>query len=75
MGIFHRKLGRSGIEVSAMGLGCSAIGEWWTQLSEYISFKEVDDEESILALRRAMDLGVNFERAANSTVIYQPHFS
>ena len=27
---FTRKLGRSGIEVSALGMGCWAIGDPWT---------------------------------------------
>jgi aryl-alcohol dehydrogenase-like predicted oxidoreductase len=55
----RRKLGRSGIEVSAMGLGCWAIGgEMWMD-GRPDGWGEVDDAESIRAIRRALELGVN----------------
>ena len=48
-----RSLGRSGIEVSAMGLGCWAIGgSGWGG--------GADDEVSIRGIQRGLELGVNF---------------
>ncbi|MFY1671807.1 aldo/keto reductase [Plantactinospora sp. WMMB334] len=55
-----RVLGRSGIEVSALGLGCWAIGGPWHAGSQPLGWGEVDDEESIRAIRRGLDLGVTF---------------
>jgi aryl-alcohol dehydrogenase-like predicted oxidoreductase len=47
----YRPLGRTGFEVSTISLGCWAIGGSWGT---------VDDGESLRALHRALDLGVNF---------------
>src|SRR5512138_293769 len=60
-----RRLGRSGIEVSAMGLGCWAIGGpfWAGELP--LGWGEVDDKESINAIHAALDLGVTFFDTAN----------
>jgi aryl-alcohol dehydrogenase-like predicted oxidoreductase len=52
-----RNFGRSGIEVSAMGIGCWAIGG--------DSFGAVDDAESVRAIHLALDLGVNLLDTAN----------
>jgi aryl-alcohol dehydrogenase-like predicted oxidoreductase len=61
-----RFLGRSKIEVSAMGLGCWAIGGPWTLTGDPAGWGTVDDAESIRALHRAMELGINFfDTAAN----------
>ncbi|MEX2143268.1 MAG: aldo/keto reductase [Anaerolineales bacterium] len=48
-----RSLGRSGIQISALGVGCWAMGgsSWGGG---------ADDQESILAIRQAMHLGVTF---------------
>lgn len=56
--MFTRQLGRSGIDVSALGLGCWAIGGplWWD--GRPVGWGEVDDAESIRAIQRALDLGV-----------------
>ena len=63
---FTRVLGRSGIEVSALGMGCWAIGGPWTFNGAPAGWSEVDDAESVRALRRAFDLGVTFfDTAAN----------
>jgi len=59
--IGNRTLGSSGIELSALGFGCWAIGgEWQDSAGEPLGWGPVDDEESIAAVRRALDLGVTF---------------
>lgn len=61
-----RKLGRSGIEVSAVGMGCWAIGGPWTYMGSPAGWSEVDDKESIRAIHAAIDAGANlFDTAAN----------
>jgi aryl-alcohol dehydrogenase-like predicted oxidoreductase len=66
-----RILGRSGIQVSAMGMGCWAIGGPWTMDNGVdepyaAGWGEVDDTESIRAIHAAMDLGITlFDTAAN----------
>ncbi|MDG6108338.1 aldo/keto reductase [Dactylosporangium aurantiacum] len=64
-----RKLGRSGIEVSALGIGCWAIGgPFWAGTAaspQPLGWGEVDDDESVRAIRRALELGVNFFDTAN----------
>lgn len=47
----YRALGRTGWRVSAISFGAWAIGSAWGT---------VDDQESLAALHRAVDLGVNF---------------
>lgn len=57
MSVMMRTLGRSGIPVSAIGMGCWAIGgRGWG---------EIDDEESIRAIRRGLELGVTLFDTAN----------
>ena len=46
-----RKLGRQGLEVSALGLGCMGMSQ---------SYGEFDDQESLATLDRAIELGVTF---------------
>ncbi|MGD0877933.1 MAG: aldo/keto reductase [Anaerolineales bacterium] len=60
-----RILGRSGIEVSALGMGCWAIGGPFWAGSTPNGWGEVDDEESIRAIHKALDMGVNFFDTAN----------
>jgi len=55
-----RNLGRSGIEVSALGMGCWAIGGPWTYMGVPAGGGEVDDHESIRAIHAALDSDVNF---------------
>ncbi len=55
-----RELGRSDIVVSGMGLGCWAIGGPFWRGDTPVGWGEVDDDESIRAIRRAFDLGVTF---------------
>ena len=47
----YRELGRTGWKVSEISFGAWAIGSMWGR---------VDDNESLAALHRAVDLGVNF---------------
>ncbi|WP_129839551.1 aldo/keto reductase [Streptomyces sp. RFCAC02] len=57
----RRTLGRSGIEVSALGFGCWAIGgEWHDTSGAPLGWGAVDDAESVRAIHRALDLGVTF---------------
>ena len=54
--MFQRDLGSA--KVSALGLGCWAIGGPWTFDGQPAGWGEVDDDESIRAIRRALELGV-----------------
>jgi aryl-alcohol dehydrogenase-like predicted oxidoreductase len=61
-----RVLGRSGIRVSAMGLGGWAIGGPFTFAGRPAGWGTVDDEESIRAVHAAVDHGITFfDTAAN----------
>jgi aryl-alcohol dehydrogenase-like predicted oxidoreductase len=64
--MLRRRLGRSAIEISAMGLGCWAIGGPWTYDNEPAGWGRMDDAESIRAIHYALDAGINFfDTAAN----------
>ncbi len=64
--MFKRSLGRSNLEVSAMGLGCWAIGGPWTFEDAPAGWGQVDDAESLRAIHYALDAGINFfDTAAN----------
>jgi len=60
-----RRLGRLGIEVSALGMGCWAIGGPFWRGETPSGWGNVDDAESTRAIRRALDLGVTFFDTAN----------
>lgn len=62
----RRTLGRSDLQVSALGLGCWAIGGPWFWLDGQGGWGDIDDNESVRAIHRALNLGVNFfDTAAN----------
>ena len=56
-----RKLGRNGPEVSALGLGCMGMSEF---------YGPGDDAESIATIHAALDAGINFLDTAD---VYGPH--
>jgi len=66
-----RTLGKSGIEVSALGMGCWAIGDPWTWAqprrdSYPAEWGYTNDEDSIRAIHTALGLGITFfDTAAN----------
>ena len=60
-----RYLGHSGIEVSALGMGCWAIGGPLWAGETPLGWGEVDDEESSRAIYAALDRGVDFFDTAN----------
>ena len=61
----NRTLGRSGIEVSALGMGCWAIGGPFWSGETPLGWGDVDDDESIRAIHAALDKGIDFFDTAN----------
>ena len=69
--MLKRTLGKSKLEVSALGMGCWAIGGPWDwaqpgQAPFAVGWGDTDDQESIRALHAALEMGINFfDTAAN----------
>lgn len=55
-----RVLGRSGLRISPMGLGCWAIGGQFYMDGKIDGYGITNDKESIAAIHAAIDLGINF---------------
>ncbi|MDG4809141.1 aldo/keto reductase [Micromonospora sp. WMMD1120] len=66
MAVTTRMLGRSGIEVSALGMGCWAISGPWAEGGQPLGWGAVDDDESVRAVRRALDLGITLFDTADT---------
>ena len=62
----QRLLGNSDIAVSPLGLGCLAIGGPFTMDGHQDGLGQVDDAESIRAIRRAVELGVTLFDTADA---------
>ena len=56
-----RELGRSGLKVSALGLGCMGMSEF---------YGSADENESIATIHRSLELGITFLDTAD---VYGPH--
>ncbi len=56
----QRTLGKLSVKVSAMGLGCWAIGGPFWRGEDAVGWGDVDDGQSVAAIRRALELGVTF---------------
>ncbi|HEU5002315.1 MAG TPA: aldo/keto reductase [Actinomycetota bacterium] len=59
----HRTLGPGGLEVSALGLGCMGM-------SEFYGSTPADEPESVATIHRALELGVTF---FDTSDMYGPH--
>src|ERR1051325_2608395 len=56
----YRELGRAGIKVSVIGFGAWAIGGTADASGAPLGWGRTSDDDSLAAIRRARDPGVNF---------------
>ena len=61
-----RRLGRSDLQVSALGMGCWAIGGAMASGDQPLGYSGVDDDEARLALERAVERGVTLFDTADA---------
>ena len=61
-----KRLGQTDIEVSAVGFGCWPIGGQFLLDGYPDGYGEVDDDVSIKAIERALELGINFFDTADA---------
>jgi aryl-alcohol dehydrogenase-like predicted oxidoreductase len=60
MELYKRRLGKSDIEVSALGMGCWAIGgPFKSDDGRLFAYGNVNDKESIKTIKKALEIGVN----------------
>lgn len=59
------RLGRTGLEISRMGLGSWAIGGPCMDNGTQMGWGDVDDDQSIRSIHRALECGVNYLDTAN----------
>jgi aryl-alcohol dehydrogenase-like predicted oxidoreductase len=55
-----RRLGRSNLEVSALGLGCWAIGGPTQFRESHFGWGEIDEDEAVRAIHAALDAGITY---------------
>lgn len=59
------KFGKSDIELGSLGLGCWAIGGPWRDLNANAGWGDVDDNESLRALKAGIEMGARYLDTAN----------
>ncbi|MBT2532993.1 aldo/keto reductase [Arthrobacter sp. ISL-48] len=66
MTVMTRRLGRSDLQVSALGLGCWAIGGAMAAGDQQLGYAGVDDDLAVQGLHRAVELGITLFDTADA---------
>ncbi|MBB2924686.1 aldo/keto reductase [Cellulomonas cellasea] len=66
MTTLRRRLGRSGLDTSALGLGCWALGGRMASGDQPLGYAGVDEDEATRALHRGIELGVTLLDTADA---------